>query len=716
MTLVLAAGEHKDIAIPVLERSVTVKSSQRRIGQIVTGKRSAVDLKKTGAYVYAADSTTDAWCAAYAVDDQPVKLWTPDDDDRDIKHALKHAETKVAHNAAFERAICAGLMGPRYGWPVPPTKEWRCTMAMALAMALPGQLGDCADALNLPLTKDAEGKRLMLQMAKPRKPRKGEDTFELLWWDDADRRKRLGAYCVQDVEVERMVEQNLLPLRTRELELWHLDQAINDRGIYVDRALCNAALTVVDDAARWLNDELAEITNGLVTKTAAVAQIIAWLALQDVHTESLDKVHVAELLERTDLADPVRRVLDIRAEAAKAAVKKIAALLAGASGDSRARGLLQFHAASTGRWGGRRFQPQNLVRPKNKKAVPGYIEAVSTGSAALVSLYGDPLEIVSDCLRGLVGGAPGNRIFAADFSNIEGRLTAWLAGEDWKLQAFRDFDAGVGHDIYHITAGKVLGKDPGPVSAPTITDEERQGSGKVPELALGYQGGVGAFQNMAKIYGVVVSDERADEIKKAWRLEHPMTVQLWGDLEDAAVSAITQPGKTFYAGFADRIAFRVAGTFMYMRLPSGRAICYPFPCMKRKLMPWTKAGKFLRFEHDHESDEMIEIFEQLPVWKDSICYKGIDTYTRQWSDQFAHGGLLANNAVQGTARDIEAEAMFRVEPTYPIVLTVHDEIVSETTADSGSVEDFQKLMVELPGWAAGLPLAAGAWTDTRYRK
>ena len=134
-------------------------------------------------------------------------------------------------------------------------------------------------------------------------------------------------------------------------------------------------------------------------------------------------------------------------------------------------------------------------------------------------------------------------------------------------------------------------------------------------------------------------------------------------------------------------------------------------------MPWTKKGKFLRLEHDPESDEMIEIFEQLPVWKDSVCYKGIDTYTRQWSDQFAHGGLLANNAVQGTARDIEAEAMVRVERDgYPIVLTVHDEIVSETPTDFGSVEDFEKLMVELPGWASGLPLAAGAWTDTRYRK
>jgi DNA polymerase len=715
--------------------------------------RSIVDLKKAGAYVYAEDPTTDVWCASYAIDNGPVTCWHPDLDDRDIKHAIKYAETISAWNAAFERAITAGIMVPRYGWPTPRAETWRCVMVQAIAMALPGKLDQCAPALHMNVVKDKVGHALMLRMAKPRKPKKGEPTDKLLWWDDEERRQRLYAYCDQDVEVERNIERMLLPLRRQEQELWQLDQVINDRGIYVDRALCTAALQVVDTTLEWLNDELAELTKDEgnpdgITKTTQVAQLTAWLATQGVSTESLDKERLGYLLERTDIADNVRRVLEIRAEGAGSATKKIGSLLAGTNSDSRARGLLQFHAASTGRWGGRRFQPQNIKRPKHKKLVPAYIDAVATGSADFVRLVQDePLAVVADCLRGMVGAAPGNHIFAADFSNIEGRLIAWLAGEEWKLQAFRDFDAGIGHDIYHLTAGKVLGKDPGPVDAPTITDEERQGSGKVPELALGYQGGVGAFQNMAKIYGVVVTDERADEIKNAWRDEHPRTVQMWRDLEEAAKNAIAQPGKTFFCCAEDRIAFRVAGTFLYMRLPSGRAICYPFPCIKRKLMPWTKQGEMILPERvgpcmwcdeGRRTDGVVcedcdgtgtvvkdAVYEQLPVWKDSICYKGQDQFTRQWTDQFAHGGLLANNAVQGTARDVEADAMVRLADAgyetrnpldHGIVLTVHDEIVCETPAGFGSLDEFKAIVGTNPAWAPGLPLAVSGFCDVRYRK
>lgn len=677
--------------------------------------RSTVDLRKTGVYVYAEDPTTDVWCAAYCVDDGPVKLWVPGspvdgcDCHRAIEKAVEENWTLVAHNASFERAIWSGILVDRYGWPEPRPEQWRCTMSMALAMALPPGLGDCAKALGLNINKDDDGKSLMLRMAKPRKV--DNDTGAITWWDVPERMERLYAYCKQDVEVERAIERHLLPLRKQELDLWHLDQAINDRGIHVDTALCRQALAIVDTSAKWLNDELSEITHGQVTKTTAVAQIIAWLATQGVHTDSLDKEHTGQLLER-ELPHAVRRVVEIRQEAAKAAVKKIAALLSGTNRDGRARGLLQFHAASTGRWAGRRFQPQNIARPKNEKAVPAYIEAVATGSADFVRLvYGEPLAVVSDVLRGLVGAAPGNRIYAADFSNIEGRLIAWFAGEEWKLEAFRDFDRGVGPDLYKIAYARSFG-----ISATDVDKDQRQ-VGKVMELALGYQGGVGAFQKMAVGYGVVVEDERADELKVAWREAHPGVVQWWYDLENAAKGAIERPGTTHTAGLTDfPIAFRVAGTFLYMRLPSGRAICYPFPCLKKKLMPWTKDGGLIG-RNVAEDGTVTNIYEQLPVWKDSICYKGVDAFNRQWSDQFAHGGLLANNAVQGTARDIEAEAMVRVENAgYPIVLTVHDEVVSETPKDFGSVEEFERLMVTLPAWAEGLPLAAGAWSDVRYRK
>lgn len=686
--------------------------------------RSAVDLKKTGAYVYAEDDTTDVWCAAYATDNDPVKLWHPDLDDRDIRHAIKHSDTVHAWNAAFERAMTAGVLAPRYGWPQPKPTAWRCVMVQALAMALPGKLDQCAPALRLNVAKDKEGHALMLRMAKPRKPRKDELAEILLWWDDEPRRLRLYDYCKTDVVVERTIEQHLLPLRTQEQALWHLDQVINDRGIYVDRALCHAALQVVDTVAKWLNDELAEITDGAVTKVTQVAQLVDWLAAQGISTESLDKASVTGLLEQ-DLPADVRRVLEIRAEGAGAAVKKITTLLAGTSRDGRARGLLQFHAASTGRWGGRRFQPQNIKRPKSED-VEALITALATASAEWVRIvFGEPLAVVSDCLRGLVGAAPKNTLYAADYASIESRLIAWFGGEEWKLAAFREFDAGNGFDNYVHAYARAFGVSPGDV------DKLMRQIGKVMELALGYQGGVGAFQKMAVGYGVVVEDARADELKNLWREAHPGVVQWWYDLENAATDAIKQPGVTFYVG--DRIAFRVAGTFLYMRLPSGRAIVYPFPCMKRKLMPWTKQGEMLLPEREvacwvcegkgcedcaHAGTvTKPPVYAQLPVWKDSICYKGIDQFTRQWTDQFAHGGLLANNAVQGTARDIEAEAMVRVENAgYPIVLTVHDEIVSETPEGFGSVDEFKGLLTTLPGWAAGLPLAASGFTAKRYRK
>ena len=663
--------------------------------------RSTVDLRRCGVYVYAEHPDTNVWCVAYAIDDEPVKLWVPGtpiimgdaaidvdpkhDMPAGIEYVIKGDYTIVAHNAAFERRIWTDILGPRYGWPIPRLEQWQCTMVMALALSLPASLKNATRAVGIDDGGKAdEGHRLMLQMSQPRKPRKGEDPAATLWWDDAARIKRLCDVCKKDVEDERELHKRLLALRPSEQRLWQLDQVINDRGVYVDDQLCTAALRVVETATGWLNDEMRELTGGSVSKTTNVNELSIWCREQGFPTESLDKEAIEDLLVRTDLTPVVRRVLEIRKEAAKAAVKKIDALVAGSSADGRARGLLQFHAAGTGRWAGRRFQPQNIKRPALSD-VDGAIDAVASGSADLVRLmYGEPLATVGDCLRGLIRAAPGARLYAADFSNIEGRIIAWLAGEQWKIEAFVAFDVGVGHDIYHLTAGKILGKNPG-----DITKAERQSHGKVPELALGFQGGVAAFQKMAKNYGVEMTDDRAEEIKVEWRESHPNVCQFWYDLEAAAKRAINARGSIQDIG---AIRFRVAGSFLFMRLPSGRCIAYPYPCIKPKMTPW---------------GEM----------RDQVSYKGVDTFTHRWTDCFAHGGLLFNNAVQGIARDVEAEAMTRVEAAgYPVVLSVHDEVVSETALDFGSVEEFHSIMVELPPWAEGLPVAAEAWTGDRYKK
>ncbi|MCC7253957.1 DNA polymerase, partial [Hyphomicrobium sp.] len=515
--------------------------------------RSTVDIKKTGAYVYAEHPTTDLWCACYAFDDGPVETWRPGAPcpDAIFDHVIDGGLV-YAHNAAFERVIWHHILAKRYGWPEPSVAQWRCTMVMAYAMALPGALEDAAPAAGIDLRKDAAGHRLMLQMARPRRV----EADKPIWWTDDAKLNRLIAYCMTDVEVERELAKRLRPLKESELDLWHLDQVINDRGVHVDVALCNAAKAVVATTADKLDEAMRAVTEGAVGACSNVGQLIAWVRTFGVETESIAKDVLEELLA-TDLPAPVRTALELRREAAKASVAKIDALMRGMGADGRAKGLLQFHAAGTGRWAGRRFQPQNLKRPQIEDTDTA-IAVLMAGDADLVeALYGEPLSVVGDCIRGMVAAPPGKKIVAADYANIEGRVLAWLAGESWKLDAFRAYDAGTGPDLYKLMASRIYG-----VPHQEVTKPQRL-IGKVSELACGYQGGLGAFQSMAVVYLVKVEDSLAEDIKTKWRAANPAIKSFWWDLERAAIDAVENPGKT--TAVRD-IRFKVAGSFLFMRL------------------------------------------------------------------------------------------------------------------------------------------------------
>lgn len=711
--------------------------------------RSAVDLKKTGVHRYAEDPSTDVWCAAFAVDDGPVELWRMGDDfPFEVQAAFTYGWTIIAHNAAFERAIWAGVLAPRYGWPIPRLEWWQCTMAMALAMSLPASLGEAAAALGLEHRKDMTGHRLMMQMAKPRpKPRTGPDDGTLRWWDEPEKLERLYAYCATDVETERALEKRLLKLRPAEQALWHLDQRINDRGVQVDVRLCQAAQKVVDAVKIRADEEMIEVTGGEVVSVSATAQLAAFCNSEGMDGDSVAKDQVERMLIRDDLTPALRRALEIRQEAGKAAVLKIPALLNGMCSDGRARGLLQFHGASTGRWAGRRFMPHNMKRPQAKD-IPQAIETIlfsptgrliDAGDIDLVELcHGPALNVVGDCIRGMVCAAPDAVLDASDLANIEGRVLAWLAGEVWKIQAFREFDAKIGPDLYKLAYGRAFGVDPGAVG----DDSQERQVGKVMELALGYQGGVGAFLTMAKTYGVKIGDgydsimalapatvaeqaekgfvargrasgvERktwiaAETVKLLWRGAHPATCDLWNDVEDAAIDAVQSPGKVIHCG---KLQFRVAGSFLFMRLPSGRALCYPYPRIMRQKMPWK----------DRDGN---------PVFRPALTYKTVPnpsnmakivddpTNTSRWARISTYGGSLVENAVQAIARDVMVEGMLRHEAAgYEIVLTVHDEVVAESPAGFGSSDEFSLLMAIVPEWADGLPVAAKGWRAERYRK
>jgi DNA polymerase len=461
----------------------------------------------------------------------------------------------------------------------------------------------------------------------------------------------------------------------------------------VDRALCNAAKPIIRDTLNKLNSEIRLVSQHMIPSCDAVMKIVDFCNLRGVETEFVARDNVTALLARTDLPPDVRRVLEIRAEAGKAAVKKIEALLQGCSKDGRARGLLAYHGASTGRWAARRFQPQNIKRPKDKDQ-ESLIPIVMTGSANAVELLaGPPLEVVGDILRGMITAAPGASLYAADYSNIEGRALAWLAGEQWKIEAFRDFDNGAGVDLYKLAYARSFGIDP-----QHVTGDQRQ-IGKTMELALGFGGGQGAFQMMASAFGVVVSDTHADVLKVAWRDAHPKVRQFWYDTEDAAIRAVVKPGITAQSG---KIAFKAAGSFLFMRLPSGRALCYPYPKIQEIETPWGVTKNALTYK------TVVNPSNARRVVADP-------SNSSNWARINTYGGSLTENATQAVARDVMAEAMLRVDAAgYPPVLTVHDEVVSECVG--GNVDEFKNLMVQSPAWAKGLPIAAEAWSGSRYRK
>ena len=655
---------------------------------------STVDLRKKGLHLYAEHPDTNVWCVCFAIDDGPIGTWLPPQPCPPALVQLVRSGGELwAHNAAFEREIWTRILTPRYGWPLPRYEQWHCTLAAAYAMALPGALDSASNALGLTLAKDADGYALMLRMARPRRY---DDNGRPVWWnDDPARLAKLVAYCQQDVEVERAIHGRLIELRAQERQVWLLDQIINDRGILIDRPLCETAKALVEAELKVLNREIVEVSDRSISTVNTVAQISAYCRDQGVDdVTSIAADAVEKLLVRDDLPEKVRRVLEIREQASLSSVKKIEALLQGACADGRVRGLLQYHAASTGRFAGRRFQPQNLKRPVNHNQ-DQLIELIRTGKASIIKmLAGSVLEVVSDVLRGLIVAAPGQAFYAADYSNIEGRVMAWLAGETWKIDAFEAYDMGEGPDIYKLAYARSFHI---PIEA--ITSEQRQ-VGKVLELSLQYQGGRGAFQTMARGYGVKVSDQRADALKDAWREAHPRVVALWPQVEKMAIRAVDRPDDIIVCG---KLSFRKAGSFLFMRLPSGRLLTYPYPKVMNLPTPWGEQKRALTFKSQINPSNAGQVIED-------------PGNSKNWARISTYGGMLAANSVQAIARDIMVQAMLRVEAAgYPLVLTVHDELVSEAPAGR-DIAKFRELMEARPQWGADIPIVAKAWTGDRYRK
>jgi Toprim domain-containing protein/CHC2-type zinc finger protein len=637
--------------------------------------RGTINLKKSGAWRYASHPSTDVWCCAYAVDDGPVQLWLPGDlvPPAWLEAASNPDWIVCAHNDSFERRIEQHIMGPRYGFPIIPLQRHRCTMAQALAVALPAKLENVAAALQLKNQKSDS--TVMMQMAKPRRPRRGENPNVTYWFDDDGRREQLYAYCKQDVEVERELHHRVSPLLPAEQELWLLDQVICDRGFHVDRKLAEAARRVVSEEQVRINKELAELTGGAATTINQVEKIIAYIQSQGHQLAGLTKRSVSAVLAH-EPSDDVREILELRRTGARASVRKLDALFDRIDADDRLRDTLQFHAAATGRWAGRGFQPQNLKKPETKDLAAA-IDAVLGGILDDVRALGAPLSVTGDISRSIINAAPGYVLIGADFSAIESRVLAWCPGETWKLDAYREFDrtGDSKHEPYCVTASEILKR---PV---TKDDEAGRSIGKLCDLSFLYGGGLGAWRKFDS--SDTYSDADVEKFKTACRRKHKATFKFWHGLERAAHRAIRTGQRTEYRMFS----FAMEDGTLYMTLPSGRRLAYP----EARLVP----GKF---EGTRE-----------------ICFK--DNAGGRWVDSGAWYGTLVENAVQAVSRDLLAAAMQRLEAAgYPITLHVHDEIVSEVPEGSGDEKKFVDIMTALPDWAPGLPVAAKPWSGTRYAK
>jgi DNA polymerase len=635
--------------------------------------RSTLQLPDVGAWKYSGDASTDVWCICYAVDDEPVKIWVPGEPIPEgfISAATDPSWLIVAHNDAFERAIEERLLAPRYGWPLVPIERHRCTMAMSLASALPAKLERVAEALQLPFRKDAEGHRLMLQMSRPRKPRPGEDPASTYWIDDPEKLRRLVAYCVRDVEIERELHRRVQPLSEPEQALWVLDATINARGFAVDLELGAAERALVLERRGAINAELAELTGGQITSIAQVGRLTDYLRGRGHDVAGVGKRNIAAVLAHEPDEDIVR-ILCLRQEGGKASASKLDALFAMANGD-RIHGALRYHGAATGRWSGTGFQPHNLAKAQLDDPEAA-ITAVLSGDLKRVAAIGPPLEVIGSLSRSLICAAPGKVLISADYSAVESRVLAWLAGETWKLDAYRKFDAtgDPALEPYCVTASKILGR------AVTPEDEAGRQIGKICDLAFGYGGALGAFKKFAP--DADYTEVQIVTFNKQWRVAHKQVVKLWGDLHRMLLRAVA--GKP--QELKNLRAEMRAGT-LYLRLPSGRELAYPEAHIE--------AGQY--------SDEIVSKDNALGKWRDA----------RGWH------GTFTENAVQAISRDLLAAAMLRLEAAgYPIVLHVHDEIVAEVPEGFGSADEFAKLMTTLPAWAEGLPLVAKARVSKRYAK
>jgi DNA polymerase len=635
---------------------------------------SSYDLIKGGLYKYVEAPDFEILLFAYSVDNNPVvciDLANGNQLPEHIKVALTYDKVvKKAWNANFERICIQKHFGINL-----PIEQWECTMVKASMLGLPLSLDAASKALKLNQEKDSAGKALIRYFSLPCKPTKSNGMrTRNNPSDDWVKWQQFIDYCVQDVKVEIGIGQKIefFNVPNCEMELWYLDQKINDTGVMIDEQFVLNAIKHDIEYKNRLIVEAMEITG--LNNPNSVSQLKGWLEAEvEGPIEKLSKEIIPELMKATD-SDIVKRVLNIRQEMAKTSVKKYEAMRMAICEDKRVRGLLQFNGANrTGRWAGRLVQVQNL--PRNYlKDIELAKELVKRDDLEMLEmLFGNVPDTLSQLIRTSFIAPDGHKFIVADFSAIEARVIAWLADEAWRIEVFQTHGK-----IYEASAAQMFRI---PIDK---VDKELRQKGKVAELALGYQGGPNALVKMGALK-MGLNESELPEIVSKWREANQKIVNYWYTIENAAIFAVeNNTSKKTPHG----ITFRKEKNILFVDLPSGRSLSY--------IRPNLVDSKFGGY---------------------SLVYEGMNQTTKQWGRQDTYGGKLVENIVQAVARDCLADTMLRVDKAgYKIVLHVHDEIVIEAANGYGHLDDVLDIMREPIAWAKGLPLDGAGFETTYYKK
>lgn len=748
---------HGELDFETYSEAGFVWNEATRKWQPPQGARSK-GLPTVGAAAYTEHPSAEVLTASYRLPGQPTRRWRPGmPPPLDLFAYLEAGGLLEAHNAMFERLVWGNICARKYGWPLliadpqhPAFYQLRCSMAKSRVNALPGALAKLSEVLRLTHGKDPDGKRLLDKFTTPRNPTKADDRLRITPDEDPVDGERLYAYCDRDLDAEREASSHPLmaDMSPDELHFWLIDQEINFRGIGVDRAGIRNCMAVLEQALARYGDEFRALTGGLDPTQLEATR--GWLAGHGVYMTSMDADALDDALSWPHVTGVARRALEIRQLIGSASVKKLYAMEHQASADDRLRNLIVHHGARTGRPTGEGPQPLNLPRegpkvrwcracsrpsrptagaclwcsappdaawatkwggrPRDLPAdapspVDVALEVMASRSLELVEYYfGDALLTIAGCLRGLFVAGPGRELIASDFSAIEAVVIAMLAGEQWRIDAFRERKP-----IYLLSASKITGV---PLEEYLAYKErtgedhpDRQKIGKVAELANGFGGWIGSN----KAFGSTEPDDVIKAQILAWRAASPAIVDLWGGqsrsppwvenapreyfgYEGMAIQAIQYPGHVFdWRG----VQFYMRGSALIVRLLSGREMTYhdarvsPSPRWPGQLaityMTWNSNAKMGAFG---------------------------------WVPMETYGGRLTENIVQATAHDILRHAIKLLRAAgYPTVLHVYDEIVVEVPAGAGSIDEVERLMATMPDWAAGWPIAAaGGWRGLRYRK